>query len=298
MKYDVIIVGGSYAGLSAAMALGRSRRKTLIIDAGDPCNKQTPHSHNFLTQDGVPPAQITSLAKDQVLAYPTVSWRSDAVSNLKKTKNSFEVSTEGGASFSSEKLIIATGLTDVFPAIPGFKDCWGDSIIHCPYCHGYEYSDQKTGILASGEQAMEMVKLIDHWTKDLTLFLNEKKDLLPEHRELILSKGVRIVDRAIQEVVHKQGKLQYLVMADGSQENLDALYARVPTQQKLPSITDLGCSLTEMGLVEVDMFGKTKVDGVYAVGDCAHPMRSVATAVYTGNIAGAMINKELIDENF
>ncbi len=297
-NFEVIIVGGSYAGLSAAMALGRSRRKTLIIDAGDPCNKQTPHSHNFLTQDGVPPAQIASLAKEQVLAYSTVSWQNDAVGKLKKTDNSVEVSTESGASFSGNKLIIATGLTDVLPTIPGFKECWGNSIIHCPYCHGYEYRDQKTGILASGEQAMEMVKLIDHWTKDLTLFLNGKNDLLPEHHELILDKGVRIIDGTIQEVIQEQGKLQYLVMADGSQEYLDALYARVLTQQRIRSIAELGCSLTEMGLLEVDMFGKTKVKGVYAVGDCAHPMRSVATAVYSGNIAGAMINKELIDEDF
>ncbi|MEO9476517.1 MAG: NAD(P)/FAD-dependent oxidoreductase, partial [Cyclobacteriaceae bacterium] len=257
--YDVIIIGGSYAGLSSGLALGRSRRKTLIIDAGDPCNKLTPHSHNFLTQDGVPPAKIASIAKEQVLAYPTVSWHSDFVDNLKITDGLLQVTTADKSTFIGRKLIIATGLKDMLPEIPGFKECWGKTIIHCPYCHGYEYRDEKTGIVASGEQAMEIVRLIDHWTKDLTLYLNGENDLTDDHRKLIANNKVRIVDTKIQEAVHKDGKLQYLIMEDGSRADLVALYARVPTQQKLRGVEEFGCDLTEMGLIKVDMFGRTTV---------------------------------------
>lgn len=297
-SFDIIIVGGSYAGLSAAMALGRSRRNVLIVDAGDPCNKTTPHSHNFLTQDGTPPKEIAEKGIDQVLKYPTVQIVSNTVSHIKTVKNSgFEVHF-GADKIKCRRIILATGIKDILPAIPGFSDCWGKTIIHCPYCHGYEFSDQKTGILVEGEIALEMVKLINHWTHDLTLFTNGSRGLSKENREVILKKGVRIVDDPIQEVVHRKGILRELVFEGNQRESLEALYARVPFEQKSSLVKGLGCEVTETGHVKVDMFGKTTVEGIYAIGDCAHPMRSVATAVYTGNIAGAMLNKELIEEDF
>ncbi len=296
--YDVVVIGGSYSGMSAAMALGRSRRNVLVIDGGDPCNKSTPHSHNFLTQDGVAPSEISKIAKNQILQYPTIRWDHGNVYDVMGEIGSFEVSIDGGKTVAGRRVILAAGLRDVLPEIPGFKACWGKTIIHCPYCHGYEFSDQKTGILTPANQAFEMLKLISNWTNNLKLFLLGDDSLEDEELDTILDKGVEIVNQPIQEVIHDRGVLNHLIMQDDSIEKMDVLYARLATEQRASFVRTIGCATIESGHLEVDMFGKTTVEGIYAVGDCAHPMRSVATAVYTGNIAGAMINKELIEEDF
>src|SRR5690606_37550650 len=158
--YDVIIVGGSYAGLSAAMALGRSLRKVLVIDSGFPCNRQTPHSHNFITQDGETPFAISQKAREQVMRYPTVRFLDDLALGAAKTATGFTVSTKSGDTFLSRKLITATGIADQLPEIKGFAACWGISVIHCPYCHGYEFRNQRTGILANGDRAFHLASLV------------------------------------------------------------------------------------------------------------------------------------------
>ncbi|MGE4512522.1 MAG: NAD(P)/FAD-dependent oxidoreductase, partial [Chryseobacterium sp.] len=141
-NFDVIIIGGSYAGLSAGMALGRSLRNVLIIDSEKPCNRQTPHSHNFITQDGKRPKEISDLAKEQVAKYETVSFFNGTVIKTSKNDNGFEVETSYGEKFTAKKIILATGLKDIMPDIEGFSECWGISVIHCPYCHGYEVKDR------------------------------------------------------------------------------------------------------------------------------------------------------------
>ena len=151
-SYEVIIIGGSYSGLSAALALGRSLRKVLVIDGGKPCNRFTPHSQNFLTHDGRKPAEISAIAKEQVLQYKTVEFLEDVALNAEKTEQGFTVETDRGT-FQSKRLILAAGLRDILPDIPGIAECWGKSVIHCPYCHGYEFHSQKTGILANDEKA-------------------------------------------------------------------------------------------------------------------------------------------------
>ena len=170
--YDVVIIGGSYAGLSAAMALGRAIRNVLIIDNGQPCNRQTPHSHNFLTQDGSTPAAIAALGKSQVMAYPTVQFVNDKVIAVEGENNNFRISTLGGEKVKARKLLFTTGIKDLIPDIKGFAACWGISVIHCPYCHGYEYKGQQTGILANGDIAFEFGRLIRNWTDRLTIFTN------------------------------------------------------------------------------------------------------------------------------
>lgn len=142
-KYEVIIIGGSYAGLSAAMALGRALRNVLIIDSGLPCNRQTPYSHNFITQDGEKPNIIAEKAKAQVLKYNTIKFLNDFVVSGKKNENGFVITTKTGEEYISKKLIFATGIKDIMPDIKGFAECWGTSVIHCPYCHGYEVKREK-----------------------------------------------------------------------------------------------------------------------------------------------------------
>src|SRR5690348_8645980 len=182
-NFDVIIIGGSFAGLSAAMSLGRALRNVLIIDNGLPCNRQTPHSHNFITQDGKTPTEIATLAREQVSQYNTIKFRSGAVHKALKKGNTFEVITKTDELFYSKKLIIATGLRDIMPDINGFEECWGISVIHCPYCHGYEVRNEKTGILANGDQGFDLSRLVSNWTKDLTLYTNGKSTLTTEKIE-------------------------------------------------------------------------------------------------------------------
>ena len=182
--FEVIIVGGSYSGLSAAMSLGRSLRQVLVIDSGLPCNRQTPHSHNFITHDGEKPAVISAKAKLQVDLYKTVQFYNGVAISAIKTENGFEIKTESGLSFTSRKVLFATGVKDLLPEIKGFAECWGISVLHCPYCHGYEVKEERTAIIANGEMGFDFAKLISNWTKDLRLCTNGKSTLTLEQTKI------------------------------------------------------------------------------------------------------------------
>ncbi len=295
-KYAAIIIGGSYAGLSAALTLGRSMRNTLIIDGGKPCNRQTPHSHNFLTQDGEKPQLIAQKAKEQVLKYDTVRYQHGEVIEVVKNESDFTVRTTDGLVLRANKILFATGVKDLLPSIKGFADCWGISVLHCPYCHGYEVRNKKTGILANGETALEMCQLIRHWTDQLTLFTNGPADLTTAQRSAISALNIEIVEQEITELDHREGYLQKVKFVDGSQALVDALYARAPFEQHCPIPLHLGCELTEHGHIQVDFLQKTTVDGIYAAGDNTSFFRTVSIATAAGTKAGAAINKELIEE--
>lgn len=297
-EFDVIIIGGSYAGLSAAMALGRALRKVLVIDGGNPCNKQTPHSHNFLTQDGKTPKEISDLAKSQVSNYDTISFVNDIAIKGEKNASGFEITMQSGAIFQGRKLIFGTGVKDIMPAIEGFAACWGISVIHCPYCHGYEVRNQKTGLFANGDMAYEFGKLLWNWTKDLTIYTNGKSTLNVEQANTLAGKNINIVEKEIIKINHESGQIQELVFSDGSVGKLDALYAKIPFKQHSDIPQSLGCEITEMGMLKVDMMQKTSVEGVYAAGDSTNMMRSVANAVYGGNVAGVAVSREIIAEDF
>lgn len=304
-NYDVVIIGGSYAGLSAAMALGRALRRVLIIDSGLPCNRNTPYSHNFITQDGEKPGLIAEKAKDQVLKYSTVKFHTDlavhgtfAAADIEGKAGSFEISTQSGARFNAPKLIFATGVKDHMPDIKGYSDCWGISVIHCPYCHGYEVKNEKTGILANGDIAFHFAQLIRNWTKDLAIFTNGKSTLSPEQTARIRKHNIPIIEKEIAALHHDRGKLQQVVFKDNSSNHLKALYARPHFDQHCNIPETLGCELTEQGLLKVDMFQKTSVPGVFACGDNASPLRAVSYAVATGTIAGAVLNNTMTEEEF
>ncbi len=296
LTYDVIIIGGSYAGLSAAMALGRAIRRVLIIDSGLPCNRYTPHSHNFLTQDGETPNAIADKALAQVLRYDTVSIIHDVAISAYIDNNTITVNTSSGKVYQSNKLILATGIKDIFPDIMGFSECWGKTVIHCPYCHGYEVKNKRTGIIANDSMALHYAQLILNWTKNLILFTNGKS-IIPENDSAILKqRGIAVIEKEIASVIHNNGALEAVEFKDASTHKLDALYTKPQFQQSCPIPELLGCDFTEQGHLVVDQFQKTSIKGVFACGDNSNMMRSVAMAVATGNMAGAMANKELIDE--
>lgn len=294
--YDAIIVGGSVAGLSAALVLGRSLRRVLVIDSGKPCNCQTPHTHSFMTRDGETPANLTAIAREQALAYPTVTHRNGRVTTLTGSNGRFTVTTDQNAHFQARKMLLATGVEDMMPAIDGFAESWGRSVLHCPYCHGYEIQGQPLGVLLNGDQVAEYVGLIRHWSQTLTLLTNGPAGFDTEQRDMVRRLNVPIVETPIRQIRHENGLMRAVDFQDGNQQELTALFAPVPFRQHADLAQQAGCALTVTGLVQVSAFGETSVPGLFAAGDTSSPMRQLAIASASGGMAGAWLNRELVAE--
>lgn len=296
--FDVIIVGGSYAGLSAAMALGRASRQVLVVDSGLPCNRSTPHSHNFITQDGEPPAIIAERARKQVLAYPTVQFISGKVTEAQKVGDHFTVQTAEGSRFAALRLLFATGITDIMPNLPGFAACWGISILHCPYCHGYEVKGKKWGLLGNGDIAFEFARLLYQWSSDLVLLTNGPATLTAAHREKLQQRQIPVIETPLNALLHTDGYISGVKLSDGSVVEVEAIFTKPAFRQHCEVPAVLGCTINEHGYIQADEFGKTNVPGVFVAGDNCSGMRSVAAAVAAGNKAGAWINKDLAEASF
>ncbi|ULQ50934.1 NAD(P)/FAD-dependent oxidoreductase [Flavihumibacter fluvii] len=296
--YDVIIVGGSYSGLAAGMALGRALKKVLIIDDGKPCNRQTPYSHNFITHDGHTPREIAALANLQVNRYETVKFFYGLATSGSKTALGYDIQVATGESFTAKRLIFATGIRDIMPAIDGFAACWGISMLHCPYCHGYEVRHEPTGLLGNGETGFDLARLISNWTNDLTLFTNGASTLTFEQTAQLDKHSVRIVEKEIEQFEHSNGHLSMINFRDGTTSAIKVIYAPVPFEQQCSIPESLGCELTAEGYIQVDPFHETSVKGVFACGDNVTRMRTVANAVGMGTTTGITVSKNLILEEF
>lgn len=297
LGYDVIIIGGSYAGLSAALSLGRSLRNILVIDSGNPCNKQTKHSHNFLSNDGKRPEKITKKAKKQVLKYPNINFISGIAEDVIIKNSGFEVITKK-ENYTAKIIVFATGVTDTIPLIDGFKECWGISILHCPYCHGYEMKGKKTGILGNGDMGYELAKIIYHWAGELTLYTNGTSTLNPEQVQKLNQHKIKVIENEVEAINHKKGVIKQILFKDTEPEDLNALYTKLPFTQQCTIPEKLGCKFTENGFIYIDECLETSIPGIYAAGDCLTLYRSIANAVASGNKVGAMINKKFLEEEF
>lgn len=297
-KFDVIIVGGSYAGLSAGMGLGRALRNVLIIDSGQPANRYTPHSHNFLTHDGRSPAEIATIAKQQVDKYSTVKRITGQVLSAERIDKEFTVTLADGARYRASKLIFATGIVDICPEIQGLSECWGKSVLHCPYCHGYEVRDVATGILGNGDYAFDFGSLISNWTSQLTIYTNGASTLSKEQTAKLTKHNIRIVEDQIDSLNHTNGYLDGIAFVNGNSTIVKALYTRPAFKQHSDLPKTLGCELTEDGYIKVDGGHHTTVAGLYACGDNVTRMRTVANAVAMGTTTAITLNKDMILESF
>ena len=296
--FDVIIIGGSYSGLAAGMALGRALRQVLIIDSGEPCNRQTPHSHNFITQDGKAPKEIAMLAREQVERYDTVRFFNGFAISGVRLESGFEIRVASGEAFRAKKLIFATGIRDIMPVIDGFEECWGISVLHCPYCHGYEVRGETTGILGNGEYAFEFSMLISNWTNDLTLLTNGAPTLTTEQTVQLKKRRIKFIEKKVTKVEHKNGHIENIIFQDGSKSGMKIIYAPVPFEQHCTIPESFGCELTEEGYIKIDPLQETTVKGIYACGDNVTRMRTLANAVAMGTAAGISVSKKLIYEEF
>lgn len=291
---EVVIIGGSYAGLSAALALGRALRQVLVLDSGRPANRPTPHAHNFLTQDGASPAALAAQARSQVLAYPTVRLLAETAVAATGTTGDFTLTTDTGQMVRARKLLFATGVRDHLPAQPGFAECWGISVIHCPYCHGYEYRQQPTGTLLNGDEALQHARLLRQWTTQLTIFTNGPATFSPAQWAQIARAGISVEQTPVQALQHHAGHLTHVALADGRLVDLAALYLRPGMSQHCLLPQSLGCAYTEAGYLQVDGMQQTSVPGIYAAGDATTPMRTLSMAVAGGTMAGVALNHELL----
>ncbi|HEX8562053.1 MAG TPA: NAD(P)/FAD-dependent oxidoreductase [Flavobacterium sp.] len=296
--FEVIIIGGSYAGLSAAMTLGRSLRSVLIIDANSPCNRSAPNAHNLVGFDGEPPEVIAEKAKAQVLKYHTVTYLNARAVAMSGHENDFEVVTDSGLRFAAKKVLLSTGVSDILPEIDGIAECWGKTAVHCPYCHGYEIAGKKIAILTHGEAAFEMTKLIRQWSKELLILTNGNDDMEPEHLEWLGQKNIPVIKTPVTAVDHVHGVVSKVMFSDGTSEDVEAIYVRAGVTQQMDIPLHMGCEFDDHGFIIVDDNKKTNIPGMFAAGDNTTATRTLSYAIAAGTVAGIHINKELIEENF
>lgn len=293
MNYDTIVIGGGPAGLSAALTLGRSRRRTLLLDAGEPRNAPAAASHGFLSRDGTSPADLARAAREQLVPYGVhVSER--AGRSAATSDAGFDVELDDATHVSARSLILATGVQDHLPDIPGLAARWGRSVHHCPYCHGWECRDQALGILGSGPGAQHLAELLKQWSKDLILFTNGPAEFSEEERHAL--RNVRIDERRIASVEGPDESITHLTFDEGAQVRRDALFLRPEQTQRSAVAMELGCRLMDDEVhVDIDEFGRTSVAGVYAVGDMSEPFKQqIVMSAAAGMMAVADLNRHLI----
>ncbi len=293
--HDVIVIGGSFAGLAAATQLGRARRKVLVLDTGRPRNRFAAHSHGFFSRDGAPPLELIAEARKQLTAYKTVEFHNARAIAANQIDGSFEVELEGGERAQARKLILAHGMTDDLSVLPkGADACWGKSLFFCPYCHGFEFGDRKLGLLLRHGDALELARLYREWTGDLTLFTNGAPvDALV--RKALADFGVPIIDDTVLAFEHDNGEMRAVTTA-GATVPIDALFTHPPAKFSTDIGVQLGCETRDGALGPYFTTGDwkgTTIEGVTAAGDIARPSPSISYAVADGVAAGVFTHRSL-----
>ncbi len=292
MDYDVIIIGGSYAGLAAGLQLARARRRILVLDGGQRRNRFAAHSHGFLTQDGALAADIAAKGREQLLAYPTVTWRDDLAARAEKMAAGFRIHTRDAGQYTATRLVLASGVTDRLPDLPGLAERWGSRIFHCPYCHGYELNRGRIGLLATSPLSMHLAMMLPDWGPT-TVFLDGSFEPDDKQATQLEARGATLERTPVARI---EGELA-MTLKDGRRIELDGLFVASQVEMRNPVATDLGCDL-EQGVfgcvIKVDAMKATSVPGVYACGDAARPGGSVPLAVADGTLAGAVAHQSLI----
>ncbi|MDN7131110.1 NAD(P)/FAD-dependent oxidoreductase [Halomonas sp. MC140] len=296
MSVDVVIIGGSYAGMAAGLQLARARRQVLVVDAGKPRNRFASHSYGFLTQDGTPPSDIAAEARSQLMEYPTVEWRGGRAEAVTGQADNFLVALADGSTYQARRIILAAGVTDKVPDLVGLNGLWGKHIFHCPYCHGYELGKTGIGVLATSELAMHHGLMLPDWGAT-TLFLNDAFEPDSEQLAQLKARGTHIERGAVASVTEQANTTGIeLVMKDDRIFQLAGLFV-APTIHLGPLVTQLACELEEspMGrIVKTDAMQATSVPGIFACGDIARAAGSVTFAVADGAMAGLATHRTLM----
>jgi len=296
LHVDVAVIGGSNAGLSAALALGRARRSVAVLDAGAPRNAPAGHAHNIYTRDGTPPAELRRIGREQLLPYG-VRFLDTRVVNATGSKGAFQLELADGEGLSAARLLLATGVSDDLPDTPGLRELWGKSVFTGPYCHGWEVRDKPLAVLEGGNMGYGYARLIQNWSRDLVLVTGENTTLTGEQLGDLEARGIGVIGAAVTSYESRGGELRALHLSDGRRLARQAVFMRPPLSLRGDLHTQLGCDLSDDGSnVVTDEMGRTSVPGVYAAGDMVSPMHAVIAAAASGMKAAAMMNHELVME--
>jgi thioredoxin reductase len=292
-EYDVVVIGGGAAGLSAALVLGRARRRVAVVDAGAPRNAPAAHMQGFLSRDGMPPADLLAAGRAEVAGYG-VELLDDQVVSI---EGSFIVHLADGRVLNARRILSATGVRDELPEIPGVRERWGRDLLHCPYCHGWEVRDQPIGVLGTSPGSVQHALLVRQWSDDVAFFVHDYALTETERMELG-ARSVQIVDGEVAHLVVEDDRLTGVELTDGRVVPRAAVFVRpvnIPHADGL--LAGLGCELDEAGFARVDGVGRTSTSGVWAAGNVVDPRAQVITAAGAGSAAAIAINADLVEED-
>ena len=296
-SFDAIVVGGGPAGLSAALTLGRARRRVLLAAYGPTRNARAEAAHNVFTRDGTPPEELVRIGRAQLDPYD-VTIREEQAADAERAGGGFTVTFAGGGRAEARGIVLATGVRDALPEVPGFDDLWGTGVFHCPYCHGWEVAGRPLAIYARGEAALHLAQLIRGWTDDLVLFTDGPSGLSPSDRARIERNGIVVREERVERLVGSSGHLKSIVLEGGEIVPRDGLFVSPKQELRSDLAQRLGCPLSSEGRVEARIAGRTPVPGVFVAGDAGPGWQSVVSAMASGMLAGAMLNHDLLEAEF
>jgi thioredoxin reductase len=296
-RYDVVVIGGGAAGLSAALVLSRARREVLVVDAGEPRNAPAAHMHGYLSRDGIPPGELLAAGRTEVEGYGADITAATVTDLVPDGRNGYWVLLAGGERISARRLLVTTGLRDELPDIPGLRERWALDVLHCPYCHGHEVRDRQLGVVGGTPGAVRYAQIVRQWTHDLVYFTPPGTLTTVERTEL-LARAIGVVEGTIDHlVIDDADRLRGVQMADGSVVPRDALFVPPRFVPNSTLLVDLGCEVDADGWVSIDGTGRTSVPGVWAAGDIVDPRAQAITAAGAGSAAAIALNADLVDHD-
>lgn len=293
---DVVIVGGGPAGLNAAVVLGRCRRKVLVFDTGKYRNRHSHGMHNYLTQDDILPADFIQICHAELRKYGVTLLHKKVISGRKNQEGIFIVRDEEEKTYYAKKLLIATGLMDNLPGIEGFKEHYGKSVFHCPYCDGWEVRDKKIGVYARNKPGWELALSLKAWAEDITLYTDGKKNVRPDQQKQLDANDVAVVTLPIARIEGREGQLEKIIFRNGETNPCDALFFVNGYTQQCDLAETFNCEISKKGVVVTNRFQQTNTPGLFVAGDADKDVHFVVVAAAEGAKAGMVINKELQKE--
>ncbi|OBK78505.1 pyridine nucleotide-disulfide oxidoreductase [Mycobacterium sp. 1274761.0] len=301
MEWECAVVGAGAAGLSAALVLGRARRRTVVIDADQQSNRASDVIGGLLGYDQRPPAELYAAGRRELKEYPSVEYRCGSVNSGRREDNGFVLEVDDGEIVQAKRVLLATGMQYCPPELPGLAELWGTSVFQCPFCHGWEMRDKRLASLASGEEAVHSTLMLRGWSDDVVALTDGRSDLSPDDEKALRAAGVTIDDRRVVELISQSGTLTEIAFADGARLERDGLLVEAPLQQRSALAEQLGASCTPSPLgqaIGIDEIHRTEAGGVFACGDVCTQQPHLAGAIASGSQAAMIVVQSLLADEY